>query len=448
MDKKSNEQLQKLRTEVISAGVSSVTPLHVASARGAIVRDVEGREYIDFGGGIGVMNIGHCHPRVVAAIKAQAEKFHHTCFMVSPYEVAITLAEKLCRITPGQFPKKAMFVNSGAEAVENAVKIARAYTKRPAVIVFDNAYHGRTLLTMTMTSKVKPYKLGFGPFAPEVYRMPFGDTAGPEKLKEIFVKHVNPEAVACVVAEPVQGEGGFITPPPGYFQELARICRDNGIVFVADEIQSGMGRTGKMFAIEHWEGVEPDLVTVAKSLGAGMPIAGVVGRREIMDAVHPWGLGRDLRRQPGGLRGGARGPGGLRDGGHARQGPGPREEAARPLRGLRPEVPARRLDPRHRRHAGAGAREGRAAGAGGGRGQEARRLLSGARPHHPGVRHLQQRHPRAGAVRDHGRRAREGPRDPRAGHRGGIQIKSAPLNRGEAIWEKSSPDSETGPRPS
>jgi 4-aminobutyrate aminotransferase/(S)-3-amino-2-methylpropionate transaminase len=262
------------------------------------VRDVEGREYIDFGGGIGVMNIGHCHPRVVAAIKAQAEKFHHTCFMVSPYEVAITLAEKLCRITPGQFPKKAMFVNSGAEAVENAVKIARAYTKRPAVIVFDNAYHGRTLLTMTMTSKVKPYKLGFGPFAPEVYRMPFGDTAGPEKLKEVFVKQVNPEAVACVVAEPVQGEGGFITPPPGYFQELARICRDNGIVFVADEIQSGMGRTGKMFAIENWEGVEPDLVTVAKSLGAGMPIAGVVGRREIMDAVHPWGLGGTYGANP------------------------------------------------------------------------------------------------------------------------------------------------------
>jgi 4-aminobutyrate aminotransferase/(S)-3-amino-2-methylpropionate transaminase len=298
MEKRSNEQLQKLRSEVISAGVSSVTSVHVASARGAIVRDVEGKEYIDFGGGIGVMNIGHCHPRVVAAIKAQAEKFHHTCFMVSPYAVAVTLADKLCRVTPGQFPKKAMFVNSGAEAVENAVKIARSYTKRPAVVVFDNAYHGRTLLTMTMTSKVKPYKLGFGPFAPEVYRMPFGDTAGPEKLEEIFVKHVNPEAVACVVAEPVQGEGGFITPPAGYFQELTRICRDNGIVFVADEIQSGMGRTGKMFAIENWEGVEPDLVTVAKSLGAGMPIAGVVGRREIMDAVHPWGLGGTYGANP------------------------------------------------------------------------------------------------------------------------------------------------------
>jgi 4-aminobutyrate aminotransferase / (S)-3-amino-2-methylpropionate transaminase / 5-aminovalerate transaminase len=285
-----NEALQKLRTEVISAGVSSVTPVHVASAKGAVVRDVEGKEYIDFGGGIGVMNIGHCHPKVVAAIKDQAEKFHHTCFMVNPYEVAIKLADKLCRLTPGNFPKKAMFISSGAEAVENAVKIARYYTKRPAVIVFENAYHGRTLLTMTMTSKVKPYKFGFGPFAPEVYRMPFGDVVGPEKLKDFFLKHVNPEAVACIVAEPVQGEGGFIAPPPGYFQELVKICRENGILFVADEIQSGMGRTGTMFAIEHW-GVEPDLITVAKSMGAGMPIAAVVGRKEIMDSVHPWGLG-------------------------------------------------------------------------------------------------------------------------------------------------------------
>jgi 4-aminobutyrate aminotransferase/(S)-3-amino-2-methylpropionate transaminase len=285
-----NAALQQLRSQVISSGVSSVTPIHVESAKGALVRDVEGKEYIDFGGGIGVMNIGHCHPKVVAAIKAQAEKFHHTCFMVSPYEVAIKLAEKLCAVTPGRFPKKAAFVNSGAEAVENVVKIARYYTKRPAVIVFENAYHGRTLLTMTMTSKVKPYKFGFGPFAPEVYRMPFGDVVGPEKLKDFFLKHVNPEAVACIVAEPVQGEGGFITPPPGYFQELVTICRENGILFVADEIQSGMGRTGTMFAIEHW-GVEPDLITVAKSLGGGMPIAAVVGRKEIMDSVHPWGLG-------------------------------------------------------------------------------------------------------------------------------------------------------------
>jgi 4-aminobutyrate aminotransferase/(S)-3-amino-2-methylpropionate transaminase len=286
----SNEDLYRLRSESISDGVGTTTTNFIASASGALLRDVEGREYIDFAGGIGVMNIGHCHPKVVAAIKEQAEKLIHSCFMVNPYEPAVNLAHRLCQITPGDFPKKAVFLNCGAEAVENAVKIARSYTKRPGIIVFENGYHGRTLLTMTMTSKVKPYKLGFGPFAPEIYRMPFGDVAGPEKLHDFFIKHVNPEAVAAVVAEPVQGEGGFIAPPPGYFQELVKICRDNGILFVADEIQSGMGRTGKMFAIEHW-GVEPDLITVAKSLAAGMPLAAVVGRQEIMDAVHAWGLG-------------------------------------------------------------------------------------------------------------------------------------------------------------
>jgi 4-aminobutyrate aminotransferase/(S)-3-amino-2-methylpropionate transaminase len=290
MTQPTNEQLYQLRTETISNGVGSTTTNFIASARGAMMWDVEGREYIDFAGGIGVMNIGHCHPKVVAAIKEQAEKLMHSCFMVNPYESAVNLAQKLCQITPGDFAKKAVFLNCGAEAVENAVKIARYYTKRPAIIVFENGYHGRTLLTMTMTSKVKPYKLGFGPFAPEIYRMPFGDVAGPEKLHDFFISNVNPEAVAAVVAEPVQGEGGFIVPPPGYFQELVKICRDNGILFIADEIQSGMGRTGKMFAIEHW-GVEPDLIIVAKSLAAGMPLAAVVGRAEIMDAVHAWGLG-------------------------------------------------------------------------------------------------------------------------------------------------------------
>ena len=285
-----NEQLSKLWANFISDGVGSTTTNYIESARGALLRDVEGREFIDFAGGIGVMNIGHCHPKVVAAVQEQAAKLMHTCFMVNPYESAVKLAEKLCRIAPGDTPKKTAFLSSGAEAVENAVKIARYYTKRPAIIVFENGYHGRTLLTMTMTSKVKPYKFGFGPFAPEIYRMPFGDVTGPEKLQDFFIKQVNPEAVAAVVAEPVQGEGGFIAPPPGYFQELAKICRDNGILFVADEIQSGMGRTGKMFAIEHW-GVEPDLITVAKSLAAGMPLAAVVGKAEIMDAVHAWGLG-------------------------------------------------------------------------------------------------------------------------------------------------------------
>ena len=290
MSQITNEQLNQLRSKVISEGVASVTTNFIESAQGAILRDVEGREYIDFAGGIGVMNIGHSHPKVVAAIKTQTEKFTHTCFMVNPYEPAVKLAEKLCRITPGDFPKRAVFLNSGAEAVENAVKIARYYTKRPAIVVFENAYHGRTLLTMTMTSKVKPYKFGFGPFAPEVYRIPFGDVAGADSLHDVFIKQVNPEAVAAVIAEPVQGEGGFIVPPAGYFQELAKICRDNGILFVSDEIQSGMGRTGKMFAIEHWD-VAPDLIIVAKSLAAGMPLAAVVGKQEIMDAVHSWGLG-------------------------------------------------------------------------------------------------------------------------------------------------------------
>jgi 4-aminobutyrate aminotransferase/(S)-3-amino-2-methylpropionate transaminase len=290
MSQTSNEQLTQLKTQFISDGVGITTTNFIQSAQGAILRDVEGREFIDFAGGIAVMNVGHSHPKVVAAIKEQAEKFTHTCFMVNPYENAVKLAERLCRIAPGDFAKRAVFLNCGAEAVENAVKIARYYTKRPAIVVFENAYHGRTLLTMTMTSKVKPYKFGFGPFAPEVYRIPFGDVAGADKLNDIFIKHVNPEAVAAVVAEPVQGEGGFIVPPPDYFKELVKICHDNGILFVADEIQSGMGRTGKMFAIEHW-GVEPDLITVAKSLAAGMPLAAVVGKQEIMDSVHSWGLG-------------------------------------------------------------------------------------------------------------------------------------------------------------
>jgi 4-aminobutyrate aminotransferase/(S)-3-amino-2-methylpropionate transaminase len=290
MNQKSNAQLSKLRSQYISNGVGNVSLKFIESAQGAILRDVEGREYIDFAGGIGALSVGHSHPKVVEAIKKQAEKLTHTCFMVNPYEPAIELAEKLCKITPGAFAKKVVFLNSGSEAVENAVKIARYYTKRPAIVVFENAYHGRTQLTMTMTSKVKPYKFGFGPFAPEVYRMPFGDVLGADKLNDFFIKHVNPEAVAAVVVEPIQGEGGFIVPPANYFQELIKICHDNGILFVADEIQSGMGRTGKMFAMEHWS-VEPDMITVAKSLAAGMPLAAVVGKTEIMDSVHPWGLG-------------------------------------------------------------------------------------------------------------------------------------------------------------
>ena len=299
-----SEHISELRSKVLASGYSSGTSCYVASAKGAMIRDVDGREFIDFAGGIGVMNVGHSHPKVVAAIKDQAEKFTHTCFMVLPYEAAVLLAEKLCAVTPGSFTKAAVFVNSGAEAVENAVKIARYYTKRPAIITFENAFHGRTLLTMSLTSKVKPYKFGFGPFAPEIYRMPYAycyrcpfglnypscNVACADYLNELFISHVPAETTAALIAEPVQGEGGFVTPPPKYFPKLIKICHDNGIVFIDDEIQSGMGRTGKMFAVNHWK-VEPDLVTVAKSLAAGMPLSAVIGRKEVMDAVHPSGVG-------------------------------------------------------------------------------------------------------------------------------------------------------------
>ncbi|SLM29583.1 4-aminobutyrate aminotransferase, PLP-dependent [Desulfamplus magnetovallimortis] len=289
-----NKEIQSLRNNVIPTGHASGTALYVESAKGSIIKDVEGKEYIDFAGGIAVMNVGHSHPKVVAAIKEQAEKFTHTCFMVTPYDTAVRLAEKLCAVVPGEFPKKALFINSGAEAVENAVKIARYYTGRQAIVVFDNAYHGRTCLTMTMTAKVKPYKWKFGPFAPEIYRAPFGDI---KALKEFFITGIDPQSVAAIVAEPVQGEGGFIAPPDGYFQEVAALCKENGILFIADEIQSGMGRTGKMFAMEHW-GIAPDITTVAKSLAAGMPLSAVVGKAEIMDCVHPGGLGGTYGANP------------------------------------------------------------------------------------------------------------------------------------------------------
>lgn len=301
--KPTSKSIDKLRNAVMAKGFASAKSAYIASAKGAMLYDVEGKEYIDFGGGIGVMNVGHSHPRIIKAIQDQAEKFTHTCFMVTPYESAVTLAERLCKLAPGKIPKHAYFANSGVEAVENAVKIARYYTKKQGIVVLDHAFHGRTLLGMSMTSKANPYKLGFGPFAPEVYhipnpycyRCPLGLTyprcecACADYMKDFFGK-IAPEMIAAVVVEPVQGEGGFITPPKEYFPKLAKICRDNGILFIADEIQSGMGRTGKMWAIEHW-GVEPDMITVAKSLAAGMPLSAVVGKRDIMDSVHRGGIG-------------------------------------------------------------------------------------------------------------------------------------------------------------
>lgn len=299
-----SEALSQTRANVIAKGYASGAPIYVERGQGAMLYDVEGREYVDFAGGIAVMNVGHSHPKVVAALQDQAAKFTHTCFMVLPYAPAIELADRLCRLVPGDFDKAALFINSGAEAVENAVKVARYATKRQAVICFEHAFHGRTLMGMSLTSKVKPYKLGFGPFAPEIYRMPFAycyrcpfglnypgcDTACADQLTSFLVSHVAPENTAAVIVEPIQGEGGFITPPPAYFPKLKRICEDNGILFIADEIQTGMGRTGRMFAMEHW-GVTADITTVAKSLAAGMPLSAVVGRKNLMDSVHASGIG-------------------------------------------------------------------------------------------------------------------------------------------------------------
>lgn len=306
-----NNSLHELRNTVIAKGNVSGTDRYIAHAKGAVLTDVEGREYLDFGGGIAVMNVGHSHPKVVQAIKDQAEKFTHTCFMVTPYEGPVRLAAKLCAAVPGDFPKVAMFANSGAEAVENAVKIARYYTKKPAIIAFENGFHGRTLMGMTLTSKVKPYKLGLGPFAPEVYRMPFANCyrcpynlqypdCGVEcadRLQDFFINYVPAEQTAAIIFEPVQGEGGFIAPPPEYFQKLKAICQENNILLIADEVQSGIGRTGTMFAMEQY-GVAADLTTVAKSLAAGMPLSAVVGRKEIMDSVHASGIGGTYNGNP------------------------------------------------------------------------------------------------------------------------------------------------------
>ncbi len=305
---KSRELLAR-RQQFVARGVSSTMNVFAARAHDAIIEDVDGNRYIDFAGGIGAMNIGHTRPEVTKAIEEQAAKFTHTCFSVMMYEPYIALAERVVSITPGNFAKKAIFLNSGAEAVENAVKIARYATGRPAIITFDNGYHGRTLMTMTMTAKVKPYKYRFGPYAPEVYRAPFPypyrmDMSPTEasdfcirELERMFIGEVAPDQVAAIVIEPVQGEGGFMVAPPGFLRSLKALCEKYGILFIADEIQSGFCRTGAMFAVEH-DGVEPDLLIIAKSMGAGMPISGVVGRAELMDAPPPGTLGGTYSGNP------------------------------------------------------------------------------------------------------------------------------------------------------
>lgn len=306
------EELIKLRQENVPRGLNQLLPAVVAEAKGAVARDVEGKEFLDFTSGIGVLNVGHCPEEVLEAICAQAKRYIHTCFMVQMYEPYIAMAKELNELISNGTPMKTMFLNSGAEAVENAIKIAKYYTKRPGVICFENAFHGRTALTMSLSSKVKYLKYGFWPFVPEVYRVPYAycyrcaynltypacDLYCAEFIRQKFFDlYAAPESIGTLIVEPVQGEGGFIVPPPKYLNRLQQICQEKGIVFVVDEIQTGFGRTGKMFAFEHW-GVEPDIVITAKSLAAGMPLAAVTGKAEIMDAVESGGLGGTFGGNP------------------------------------------------------------------------------------------------------------------------------------------------------
>ena len=292
------------RAKAVPKGVPAVTPIGVAHAEGAVLTDVDGNRLIDFGGGIGVVNTGHRHPGVVEAVRAQLDRFAHVCFPVSTYEPYVELAERLNRITPGTHEKRTFFVNSGAEAVENAVKVARFFTGRQAVLCFEHGFHGRTNLAMALTAKVTPYKKGFGPFAPEVYRIPFpycyrcaegpfGDRccmASAARLEQILAGTVDPNSVAAVIMELELGEGGFVPAPVEYVQALAAFARQYGILFIADEIQTGFGRTGKLFASEHY-GLVPDLITTAKSLAGGLPLAAVTGRADVMEAPQVGGLG-------------------------------------------------------------------------------------------------------------------------------------------------------------
>ena len=294
-----SQRLQARKVSAVPSGVGTTLPVYVTAAAGGVVVDADGNSLIDFGSGIAVTTVGNSAPAVVDAVTAQVQAFTHTCFMVTPYEGYVEVAEALNRLTPGDHDKRTALFNSGSEAVENAVKIARSHTGRQAVVVFDHAYHGRTNLTMAMTAKNKPYKSGFGPFAPEVYRAPLsypfrdGDVDGPAaaaRAISIIEKQVGAENLAAVVIEPIQGEGGFIVPAPGFLSALAAWCRAQGVVFVADEVQTGFARTGAMFACDH-EGVVPDLIVTAKGIAGGLPLSAVTGRAEIMNSPHVGGLG-------------------------------------------------------------------------------------------------------------------------------------------------------------
>jgi 4-aminobutyrate aminotransferase / (S)-3-amino-2-methylpropionate transaminase / 5-aminovalerate transaminase len=303
--------LMRRREAAVPRGPYHATPVFAARSEGAMIEDVDGNRFLDFAGGIGCLNTGHRPAQIEDAIRRQLEKYLHLCFSVTPYEGYVAVAERMNALAPGKFAKKTLLVNSGAEAVENAVKIARAYTKRPAIIAFNDAFHGRTLMALSLTSKTHPYKAGFEPFPGDVYRLPYAycyrcsygltypscELACATALEDAFKRIVAAESVAAVIAEPVLGEGGFIVPPKEYYSVLQEICHKYGILFIADEVQSGIGRTGKFFAIEHY-GVEPDIITSAKSLGGGLPLAAVTGRAEVMDAAGVGGLGGTFGGNP------------------------------------------------------------------------------------------------------------------------------------------------------
>ena len=306
-----SKALSERRLKAVPRGLSHATPIYVAKTEGAILEDVDGNRYVDLAGGIGCLNTGHRAPGVLTAIERQLDKFLHTCVQVTPYECYVRLAERLNEITPGKFPKKTLFVNTGAEAVENAVKIARAATGRPGIIAFEDAFHGRTMMALSLTSKTHPYKAGFQPFPGEVYRIPFAycyrcsysltypscDLYCARHLEDTFKRVVAAEGVAAVIAEPVLGEGGFVAPPLDYFRTLVDICHKHGVLFIADEVQSGFGRTGALFASERY-GIEPDILVTAKSIGGGLPLGAITGRAEIMDAPGPGGLGGTFAGNP------------------------------------------------------------------------------------------------------------------------------------------------------
>ena len=306
-----SQELQRARQAAVPRGPYNITPVFIARGEGALLEDVDGNRFIDFAGGIGVLNTGHAPKNVVRAIQQQAEKYLHSCFHVTMNEPYVRLAETMNRITPGAFPKKTFFANSGAEGVENAVKVARNFTRRQAILCFEDAFHGRTLLAMSLTSKVHPYKDHFGPYAPEIHRMPFSycyrcpwgkrypgcNIECATFLEDFFKRYVDPQTVAALIVEPVMGEGGFIMPPQEYYPILVAICRKHDVLVIADEVQTGFGRTGRMWASEHW-GIEPDILVASKSIAAGLPLASVTGRAEIMDAPMEGSLGGTFGGNP------------------------------------------------------------------------------------------------------------------------------------------------------